>query len=262
MIQSDLLSQREKKLILALRLRKVRLREGLFIAESPKLVGELLPYFRCRLLVTTPLYYREVAPYEKNIEKLILLPENFAFSSLSSLETPRPLIALLELPKQEKSPQQLSAPALLLDQVQDPGNVGSILRTADWFGITTLFTTEGTADVFSPKVVQATMGALAHIKIYPLANPQQYLQELAAQGTPILGTYLEGENLLSPSWQAPQGGSLLILGNEGKGISASLTPYVSQRISIPAGNPQANHVESLNVAAAAAILMAQLYKQQ
>lgn len=252
------LSQREKKLIIALRQAKVRRTEGLFVAEGPKLIGELLASFSCRLLVTTAASLPLVEGLG-HIERIVLLPESYDFGSLSSLRTPRPMIALLALPSPPPV-SSISTPTLLLDNVQDPGNVGSILRTADWFGCRSVLTTEGTADPFSPKVVQATMGALARVQVSQIANPQTLLEEARAQGIPILGTFLDGEDLLScsclPRVHPPY---ILVMGNEGQGISPSVAQYVTQLLTIPPASPDGIQVESLNVAAAAAIVLACLH---
>ena len=195
---SNTLSQREKKLIVALQQAKVRRAEGLFVAEGPKLIGET---------------------------------------------------------------STITAPSLLLDNVQDPGNIGSILRTADWFGYRTVFTTEGTADPFSPKVVQATMGALARVKVTPVADIHSLLGQAHKDGVAILGTFLEGEDILAhhstPLFSSPY---LLIMGNEGQGISPSVAQYVTQRLTIPPSSPDGKQVESLNVAAATAIVLACLHR--
>ena len=256
---SNTLSQREKKLIVALQQVKVRRAEGLFVAEGPKLIGELLATFPCRLLVTTASFLPLVEGLGQ-IQRVVLLPEEYDFSSLSTLRTPRPMIALLELPT-PLSTSTITAPSLLLDNVQDPGNVGSILRTADWFGCRSVFTTEGTADPFSPKVVQATMGALARVKVTPVTDIHSLLGQAHRDGVAILGTFLEGEDILAhhstPLFSSPY---LLIMGNEGQGISPSVAQYVTQRLTIPSSSPDGKQVESLNVAAATAIVLACLHR--
>ncbi|MBB6275317.1 TrmH family RNA methyltransferase [Porphyromonas circumdentaria] len=254
------LSHQERKLILSLHKAKGRKEHNLFVAEGPKLVKELLVAFSCRFLITIPsLWHSLPKPY--TIEKVILLPESYDFSPISSLQTPRPMIGIFKLPEIEEEIPTIAQMALLLDNVQDPGNVGSILRTCDWFGIRQVFVTQGTADVFSPKVVQATMGGLARVKVYPIADIDAFMQRVERENIPIWGTFLEGENLLDlqSSLPHPCEPSLWVMGNEGKGISEQVAKYVTNLVTIPPQSPDGVHSESLNVAVATAIVIARCF---
>ena len=140
--------------------------------------------------------------------------------------------------------------------MQDPGNLGTILRLADWFGIHHVVCSLHTADVFSPKVVQATMGSLARVRVHYL-DPLEYLNELPAE-TPVYGTFLDGKNIYDE--QLTDKG-IIVMGNEGKGISAALTDYITHRLYIPnypIGTPTG---ESLNVAIATAVTCAEFRRQ-
>lgn len=159
-----MLSVNQIKFLRSLRERKYRLREQAFAVEGPKLVGEMLPFYRCRMLVGTAAMLRAVStPHDAEV---VELPESFDFKRISTQTTPQPLMAVFDLPAEPEP--VVEGLTLLLDGVQDPGNVGTILRTADWFGIRHVWLGTGSADVFSPKVVQASMGALARVEPTPL----------------------------------------------------------------------------------------------
>lgn len=254
------LTNQERKLITSLHTAKGRRKTHLFVAEGPKLIGELMAAFPCRLLVTTEELF-PLLPSKSRVERVVLLPSSYDFSSISTLQTPRPMVALFEQPQElsvEPLPQGL---ALLLDNVQDPGNVGSILRTCDWFGIRQVYATEGTADIFSPKVVQSTMGALARVRVTSVRDLPSFMTEVSTANIPVYGTFLQGENLLEPDIElpTPTTPSLLVMGNEGKGVSDTVAKGVTHALTIPDQTPDGLHTESLNVAAATAIVLARLF---
>lgn len=257
MKQTHHLSQTQEKLIRSLRLSKFRQREGLFVAEGSKLLQELLPVFHCRLLVGTPELVNPLLDAPHNtIQEVVYLPESYRFSSISNLQTPRPILALLEMPD-SKSLVVPKANVLLLDGIQDPGNVGSILRSAAWFGLQYIWSVHDTADFFSPRVVQAAMGAHAYLHFTRHTSVSSVLESIKQQGTPVVGAFLDG----TPLWQytPPKQPWILVVGNEGNGISPTVATAVSQKITIPQGaNNQSGGGESLNVAAASAILIAHL----
>lgn len=139
---------------------------------------------------------------------------------------------------------------LALDSVQNPGNVGTIIRLADWFGIHSLICSPGTADVFSPKVVQATMGSLARVSIYQEFQLPLFFDTLS-DTVPVYGTFLDGENIYT-SRLDPHG--VIVMGNEGNGISADVAARVNRRITIPNFNGMDQGADSLNVAVATAVV--------
>lgn len=261
-----MLSAQEKKIIRGLAQKKKRLHHGLFLAEGPKTIAELIETFPCRLLVGTEegfqalqQVYRLRTPLEvlwRKIAKIVCLPEHYDFASLSQLQHPQPLIALFQLPSAGETPLPTSA-ALLLDAVADPGNVGTILRTCDWFGIRDVYYTDGTADPFSPKVVQASMGSIARVHLYPCTGVD-FVDRAKKERIPILGGVLEGKDIFALSKSLPRLSDpmLLILGNEGNGISKEIRKRLTHPLFIPAASssPQARP-ESLNVAISLAILL-------
>ena len=169
---------------------------------------------------------------------------------LSFLQHPQEVLAIFELPKEQNislTPHPLpltSHLSLALDGIQDPGNLGTIIRVADWYGIDTIYCSHDTADAWSPKVVQATMGSIARVHII-YCDLEQMLRETTL---PIYGTVLDGDNIYAH--QLSQEG-IIVMGNEGKGISAPIRQLLTHRLLIPQMRPGA---ESLNVAIATAIV--------
>lgn len=262
----------EKKLLRALAKSKTRKEENSFLVEGAKAVAECLTAFECRLMIATSDGYcllQQVYTHEtkyplknrlRGVAKHILLPNEYDFSSLSLLQHPRPIIAVFTLPTDTGFFKRgTSLPfSLLLDGVQDPGNVGSIIRTADWFGISSVYLTSDSADPYSPKVVQASMGSIAHLSIKSLKPDElaTFLFSFSEKSSPIIGTFLNGESLFYPLNPLPSlsSSALLVMGNEGRGISEEVARFCSRRITIPSLSSH-SHGESLNVAVATAILL-------
>jgi TrmH family RNA methyltransferase len=141
--------------------------------------------------------------------------------------------------------------SIALDTIQDPGNLGTIIRSADWFGVRHIICSEGCADFFNPKVIQASMGAVLRVKVHYgdlAAIMKNYTSELSL---PVYGTFMEG----TPVYDIPVAkGGMVVFGNESRGISADLVPYIQTRITIPPGKTGASHIESLNVASSVAVV--------
>jgi TrmH family RNA methyltransferase len=168
----------------------------------------------------------------------------------SLLQNPQEALALVRQPKNERPEfDPKNDLTLVLDFIQDPGNLGTILRIADWFGISTVICSENTADTFNPKVVQASMGAIFRIKTWytPL---ESFLNEATKDQIPVFGTFLEGDNIYT---QPLSKNGLIVMGNEGNGISAEVSKFITQKLLIPTFSLQDNKPESLNVAIATAI---------
>ena len=224
-----MLSKPKLKLIRSLELKKNRQSEGLFVAEGPKVVGDLLPYFTPRFIVATRTWL-ERGTVSAHTEIIEVTDDELAKASF--LKTPQEVLVVFEFSNQQvnKSTSQQVATelTLVLDDVQDPGNLGTIIRTADWFGIRQIICSQGTADAFSPKVVQATMGSIARVRVF-YTNLPSFLAELP-KGTPVYGTFIEGANIyqhpLSPN-------GLIIMGNEGNGISPAVSRFVTEKLFIP-----------------------------
>ena len=254
-----MLSKNKQKLIRSLDRKKNRDAEGLFLAEGPKLVTELLAHFRCRLLVGEPAVLSKV-PSEANAvaERVEVTAEELARVSLQ--RAPQGVLAVFEKPQQVAAQSLLSVAGrslcLALDGVQDPGNVGTIVRIADWWGIEHVICSHDTADVFAPKTVQSTMGALGRVGVHYTDLPA-WLDALPA-GTPVYGTLLDGDNLYH-SELTPHG--IIVMGNEGNGLSSAVRERVSRRLLIPSFPPDRPTSESLNVAVATAVTCAEFRRR-
>ncbi len=208
--------------------KRARTETGLFVAEGAKLVEELL---------ASDFVVREV--YRESLDRI------------SHLKTPSDCLALVEIPKWKFSPAALKGKLVIaLDEVQNPGNVGTIIRLADWFGVTDVLASEGTADCFNPKVVQATMGAITRVRVHYGNLPEM----ISSSGLPVYGTFLDGENIYKTAL-SPEG--VVVFGSEGRGISAEVEATVSRRLFIPSRGSRA---ESLNVAVAAGIVCSEFFR--
>jgi TrmH family RNA methyltransferase len=221
-------------------LKKNRKREGLFIAEGPKVVGDLLQAgYKARMLLATVEYPQAERISEEELHKI------------SFLQHPQEILAVFEIPptinfKLLTLNFKLS---LALDGVQDPGNLGTIIRIADWFGISTIYCSLDTADAYNPKVVQATMGSLAHVQVIYTDLLELFRQ--LPPSYPVYGTLLDGENIYK---QELTNEGIIVMGNEGNGISVMVESMVTDKLLIPSFPEGSVTSESLNVAVATAIV--------
>ncbi|UKK54931.1 RNA methyltransferase [Prevotella sp. E2-28] len=229
-----MISKNQIKFVHQLEQKKYRKKEGLFVAEGPKVVGDLLRAgFNAQEIYATKEWNNNgMHAQEVTDEEL---------RKVSFLQHPQQVLALFEIPSGKLSSD--SALSLALDDVQDPGNLGTIIRIADWFGISTIYCSENTVDAWSPKVVQATMGSIARVNIV-----YTDLKELIQNATvPVYGTLLDGQNIYTQ--ELSQDG-IIVMGNEGNGISQAIRPLINRKLLIPQFH---EGPESLNVAIATAI---------
>ncbi|MBP3668484.1 MAG: RNA methyltransferase [Bacteroides sp.] len=248
-----MLSKNKIKYIHSLELKKNRKEEGVFIAEGHKLVGDLLGHFPCKLIVALP-NWLEKNPKVTADEIIEVSPDELSRASL--LKTPQDVLAIFGQPHYETSTDVMKhSLCLALDDVQDPGNLGTIIRLADWFGIENIFCSHGTVDVYNPKVIQATMGALARVKLHycDLTSLISSLKEI-----PIYGTFLDGNNIYGE--KLSQNG-LIIMGNEGNGVSKEVSQLINKRLYIPNYPTSRETSDSLNVAIATAIVCAEFRRR-
>ncbi|MBR5963776.1 MAG: RNA methyltransferase [Bacteroidaceae bacterium] len=249
-----MLSKAKIKFIQSLDAKKNRQAEGLFVAEGPKVVGDLLPHFSCILLIATNKWLQD-HPREK-ADEIIEVTED-ELRKASFLKTPQQVLALFRLPLPAVPSTTGEELMLALDDVQDPGNLGTIIRIADWFGIRQIICSKGCTDAFSPKVIQATMGAIARVQV-TYVELEEWLQSLP-EGTPVYGTFLEGDNIYSTPLQQR---GVIVMGNEGNGISIAVEKAVTQRLFIPSYPQGCETSESLNVAIATAITCAEFRRRR
>lgn len=249
-----MLSKNQIKRIQSLARKKGRRDEGCFIAEGNKLVEDTSEAFDCELLLATP---RWLAVHPARPARPVQEVTEQEMAKVSQLTTPSDVLAVYRIPCYRLDVEALRHELVLaLDTVQDPGNLGTIVRLADWFGIRHIVCSPETADLYNPKVVQATMGALARVRLYytPLA---EFLGSM--ERATVYGTFLDGTDIYHTSLSNR---GVIVMGNEGNGISPELEPYIGSRLYIPnypAGQPTS---ESLNVAVAAAITCAEFRRRQ
>ncbi len=251
------------KEIRSLEQRKSRLEQGAWLAEGNKMVGDLLHTadlpFRCLKLIATREWWQDnlaLQPFAKECYEV----SRQDMDRVSLLHAPQDVMAVFSLPSQDvQCPKaDTSRLSIFLDEVQDPGNVGTIIRTADWFGIRDIYCAPGTADCFSPKVVQATMSALGRVRMHYFKSREDLLLWLDNNDPmPLYGTFLEGENIYQKTLCAK---GLLIMGNEGRGVSEEVAKRVNEKILIPAIAKE--HVESLNVGIATAICLSEICRNE
>ena len=248
-----MLSKNKIKYIRSLELKKNRKEERAFVAEGHKLVGDLLGHFSCRLLVATRSWL-DIHPQVVADDVIEVTQEELTRASLQ--KTPQDVLAIFEQPEYPMNPEVISQSlCLALDDVQDPGNLGTIIRVADWFGIEHIFCSLGTVDVYNPKTIQATMGALARVKLHYCNLPSM----IASLGdVPVYGTFLDGKNIYGEDLGTY---GLIVMGNEGKGVSQEVADMVNKRLYIPNYPPQRETSESLNVAMATGIVCAEFRRR-
>lgn len=253
-----MISKNQIKFIHALEQKKYRKQENSFVAEGPKLVGDILPFFRCRLIAATEEWQNKhiTRINELNHECTICTVNQDELKKISFQKTPQDVVAVFEC-RRRNLPETLNEEKLYLalDDVQDPGNLGTIIRLADWFGIEEIFCSTGSADVYNPKTIQATMGAIARVHVHYL-DLTEFLQK--QKHLPLYGTALDGENLYLKELTK---GGIIVMGNEGKGISAPVSSLLSQKLYIPNFPASRTTSESLNVAIATAIVCAEFRRR-
>ena len=234
-----MISAREKKFVNALKQKKYRGEHQYFVVEGSKMLGELLQEdFKIRQVFAIGSWI------EKHPEIDAVEISEKELKSISSLKTPNEVLAVVQQ-KENRLIDVSNTLSIALDEIQDPGNLGSIIRTADWFGIKNIVCSSNSVDVYNPKVIQATMGSFFRVNIV-----YQELTEFFTNNADlkVYGALLDGENIYQKEIDTK--GLVLLMGNESKGISNELMPFITDKISIP----KFGKAESLNVATATAIL--------
>lgn len=231
-----MISKNKIKLIHSLETKKGREKAGLFVAEGPKVVNDLL-----HAGFTAENIFEDIEDIKK----------------ISFLQHPQSMLGVFKLPRNEHYTEfSITQLVLALDGVQDPGNLGTIIRVADWFGIKDIFCSLDTADCWNPKVVQATMGSIARVQLH-YVDLNKMVESLPAD-YPIYATLLDGENIYK---QELSHHGMIVMGNEGKGISPLLRTKINRKLYIPSYSSDGNTAESLNVAIATSIVCAEFRRR-
>jgi TrmH family RNA methyltransferase len=275
-----MLSQNQIKKITALKVKKFREETGLFIAEGHKLVLDLAgSHYKVREVYASAGWIVDnlLLLKEKGIPAFETLPREM--ERISGLSTPGPVLAVVEIPGESQghrvtesqggnistlAHQHISTLAhhhittltLALDDIRDPGNLGTILRVADWFGIGEVICSESTVDIYNPKVVQATMGSITRVNVV-YASLRNMMEQVEGK-CPVYGAFLDGDNLYGEPLD-PRG--ILVIGNESRGISKELEPFITRRLFIPSFG-SGSKAESLNASVASAVICAEFRRQQ
>lgn len=216
-----------------LRHKKYREREGLFLAQGRKVVEDTLPFFELEAIIE----------------------DTDAIRKISTLENQPDVIAVYRIPEKGNNTLKIKGDSfvLVLDGIQDPGNLGTIIRTAHWFGVTQIYCSRETVDLYNPKTVMSTMGSIAKMDVTYCSLPELFEVN---RGVPVYGLLLEGENLFRLQRVSP---GFILMGSEGHGPAETTRSYITEGLTIPPAM-KSDHPDSLNVAVATAITLSQLLK--
>ena len=241
-----MLSKNEIKFIQSLKQKKNRLEQGLFIAEGPKIVEEILnSNFIVERICGTSDFFNKTTNIPAGIKQQTLT--EIDLEKISCLNTPQQVVAIVEMDLTNIETFQNKDWCLALDGIQDPGNLGTIIRTADWFGIRNIVCSNDTADLYNPKVIQSTMGSFTRVNIY-YTNLNEWM---STQQVPVYGAVLDGKNIFNLEMKDC---GIILIGNEGRGIRKENMPYIK----IPVTIPRLGNTESLNAAVATGIILSHL----
>ena len=251
--KNNMISKNMIKYIRSLEMKKNREREGMFVAEGPKIVSDLIAESNPKIIVATQEWLNS-NKIDNKVERISV--SETELKKISFLQHPQQVIGIFPIPKSETDTTICNKElCLALDKIQDPGNLGTIIRIADWFGISTIFCNEGTVDAFNPKVVQATMGSIARTRLIYTDLPSMLAS--LSDNTPIYATSLDGLNIYE---QKLTNTGIIIMGNEGNGISPQIMKKVNNKLFIPSYRKTRN-IDSLNVAIATAITCAEFKRR-
>lgn len=247
------LSNAQLKYVKSLHLGKFRQKYHNFMVEGAKMAAEVLTDGRLEVeaIFATPEWADEHAFFTEKYSDKCHIIAGEELKKISTLTTPNQVIIILKQPDYQLDSYEAKGLSLYLDDIRDPGNMGTILRIADWFGIGWVFCSENCVELYNPKTIQATMGAFLRVKCMslPFFDLKKNRPEL-----PVYGAVLEGDSVFETNLSVP---ALLVIGNESKGISSELLPHIKYKISIPKGS--SGGAESLNAAVATGILCAQFF---
>lgn len=246
-----MITKADIQLIRSLADKRARDEHGLFVAEGEKLIDEI----RSSSLRVRRIFALDGVMKGGDIERVTAKE----MERLSHLKTSSSCLAVVEIPHHRLNTESLVGRlTLALDDVQNPGNMGTIIRLADWFGISDIICSPQTADCFNPKVIQATMGAILRVRVH-YTDLTSFLQKMQQAGEPIYGTLLNGDNIYT-SDLTPHG--VLVMGNEGRGIRPATEQFIDRRLFIPPYPADRHGSESLNVAVATAVACAEFRRRE
>lgn len=252
------ITKSNKRLLASLATVKGRREHSMYLAEGTRCVLETLPAARVHNILCTQGWlemYHDKLPSQA-VDKICVVKRG-DLAEISSLSTPADVIAVYHIVRTPFHRPVAGELALALDRIQDPGNIGTIVRTASWQGINHIYCSHDTVDIHNPKVVQSTMGAVAKVNIH-YCDLKQLLHEARLDGIAVYGTFLDGKNMYDTPLTP---GGIIVMGNEGNGISNDVASEIDHRLYIPPYPADADCVESLNVAIATAVTVAEFRRR-
>lgn len=252
-----MISKNTRKLIQSLSQKKYRVKEQLFLVEGDKMVSELLQScFVIKKLIATASFLKENSSITASVEEIAETSQE-EIKKASLLKHPQNSMAICRIPEPVSLPNKLNGLNLYLDTIQDPGNLGTIIRICDWFGINHLFCSHSTVDLYNPKVIQATMGSFLRVKC-KYSDFQAVKQLADRSGIESFGAFLNGQNV----YQSPlPQDALLVMGNEGNGITKTIAEVLDHPLTIPSFSTNKKGAESLNVGVATALLCSEFKRR-
>ena len=255
-----MVSRSKMNFIVSLQKKKTREEEKLYVIEGDKLVKEFLEAkMPVKILVAKPEFLNSLSlVHRQNIAEII--PASYdELKRISTLKTPHNALAVIEMPDNRMGPSTLGNElTVALDFIQDPGNLGTIIRAAAWFGIRNIFCSQNCVDVYNPKVIQSSMGAILHVNVF-YTDIRKLLESGCNNGIKIYGAVVKGKSIYSSKLS---GTGIILLGNESKGISDDLLPYITDRIMIPKINTEIPGIDSLNVSMAASVIFSEFIRRK
>ena len=254
-----MISKSKAKFIISLQKKKIRDDEKLYVIEGDKLVREFLaagiPF---RSLIAKPEF---IGSLSSDLNNLVAEMESVTYEELkqiSTLKTPHNALGIIQMPERNLNTSEIfNDLSVALDCVQDPGNLGTIIRAAGWFGIKNIICSENSVDVYNPKVIQASMGALLHVNVF-YSDLEKLCSQAKVLNIPIFGSVLDGESIYIHKLDNK---GVILLGNESKGISDELMPYITDRIMIPKFGTAGHGIDSLNVGMAASVVFSEFRRR-
>jgi TrmH family RNA methyltransferase len=258
-----MISSSQSKLIRSLQKKKYRDLHRLFLVEGEKMILELASEgkedgFHIQDLFASPEWIRSHKSMLHQSGAKVTEASPPEIKKVSNLVSPQPVIALVSIPEEKfRMEELLDTPVLAFESIRDPGNLGTIIRTADWFGISHIVCTPDSTDLFNPKVVQSTMGAISRVQVHYLKF-ETLLGSPEMQHKTVFGTFMEGENIYEMSLQPDP---LILFGNESHGLSEGFNSHIHHRISIPSFSASGPGSESLNVASSVAVVCSELRRR-
>ncbi len=252
-----MLSKQITKIVQNLEKKKFREKYNLFKIEGEKLVGELLhSSLKIHTLIAFSSWIEQNKKVLSNVNTIAV--DEREMHGISNFQSLPQVIALAEIPDYPYEPEAVAdSLSLVLNGIQDPGNLGTILRVADWFGIRHVFCDENCAGIYNPKCVQASMGAVFRVRVFYTKLPE-FLYGLKQKNLPVYGTFLNGEDIYKATLSTR---GLIVMGNEGKGISKEIEALTDRKLTIPSFAGHAGSTESLNVGVATGIVLSEFKRR-